>query len=72
MQEFRHGAVLREDSDASQLRLCVQWSDDADQVCRLLALAAIYDGASRTEAAAIGGATRQIVRDWAERLAVAP
>ena len=30
----------------------------------LLALAAIYDGASRTEAAKIGGVTLQIVRDW--------
>jgi transposase len=30
----------------------------------LLALAAIYGGASRAEAARIGGVTRQIVRDW--------
>ena len=30
----------------------------------LLALAAIYDGATRTEAARIGGVTVQIVRDW--------
>jgi transposase len=29
-----------------------------------LALAAIYEGASRTEAARIGGVTVQIVRDW--------
>src|SRR4029077_18959681 len=28
------------------------------------ALAAIYEGASRTEAARIGGGTLQIVRDW--------
>ena len=34
------------------------------QARRLLALAAIYDGASRTEAARIGGVTLQIVRDW--------
>lgn len=60
--------VLREDFDAAQLRLCARQSDDADQVRRLLALAAIYDGASRTEAAEIGGVTRQIVRDWVERL----
>ena len=33
----------------------------------MLALAAIYDGASRTEAAAIGGVTLQIVRDWVLR-----
>ena len=31
---------------------------------RLLALAAIYDGATRSEAAKIGGVTLQIVRDW--------
>ena len=60
--------VLREDFDAAQLRLCARQSDDADQVRRLLALAAIYDGASRAEAAEIGGVTRQIVRDWVERL----
>ena len=29
-----------------------------------MALAAIYEGASRTEAARIGGVTVQIVRDW--------
>ncbi len=31
---------------------------------RLLALAAIYDGATRTEAAKIGGVGLQVVRDW--------
>jgi transposase len=36
-------------------------------VRRLLALAAIYDGASRTEAAAIGSVTLQMVRDWVLR-----
>jgi transposase len=35
-----------------------------NQVRRLLALAAIHDGASGAEAAEIGGVTRQIVRDW--------
>ena len=30
-------------------------------------LAAIYDGATRTEAAKIGGVTLQIVRDWVMR-----
>jgi transposase len=37
---------------------------DAPQARRLLALAAIYDGATRTEAAKIGGVGLQIVRDW--------
>jgi len=31
---------------------------------RLLALAAIYDGATRTEAAKMGGVGVQIIRDW--------
>ena len=35
-----------------------------DRRAVLLALAAIYDGSSRTEAAEIGGVTLQIVRDW--------
>src|SRR4051795_7595349 len=42
-------------------------SRDPDQTRRLLALAAIYDGASRTEAAQIGCVTLQIVRDWVLR-----
>jgi hypothetical protein len=36
----------------------------AAQARRLLALAAIYEGAMRTEAAKIGDVTLQIVRDW--------
>ena len=32
-----------------------------------MALAAIYDGATRTEAARIGGVTLQIIRDWVMR-----
>lgn len=58
---------LRDDCDAAQLRLAARQSDDADQVRRLLALAAIYDGVSRSGAAQIGGVTRQIVRDWVMR-----
>src|SRR6201995_4529171 len=58
---------LREDYNAARLRQLARDSDDADQVRRLLALAAIYDGDSRAEAARIGGVTRQIVRDWVLR-----
>ena len=58
---------LRADFDASRLRLAARQSEDAGQVRRSLALAAIYDGASRTEAAAIGGVTLQVVRDWVLR-----
>ena len=40
---------------------------DGPQARRLLALAAIYDGATRTEAAKIGGVGLQIIRDWVIR-----
>jgi transposase len=55
---------LRSDFDASQLRALARKTKNAPQARRLLALAAIYEGASRTEAARIGGVTLQIVRDW--------
>jgi len=55
---------LRDDFDAPRLRLAARQTKDAAQARRLLALAAVYDGASRTEAARIGGVTLQIVRDW--------
>ena len=58
---------LRTDFDATQLRALAKQSRDADQTRRLLALAAIYDGGSRTEAAQIGCVTLQIVRDWVLR-----
>ena len=50
---------LREDYDAQHMRALAKASRDAKQTRRLLALAAVYDGASRTEAAVIGGVARQ-------------
>jgi transposase len=55
---------LRSDFDAAALRSLARKTKDGPQARRLLALAAIYEGASRAEAAHIGGVTRQIVRDW--------
>lgn len=55
---------LRSDFDALALRAAARRSKHAAQARRLLALAAIYDGATRTEAARIGGVTLQIVHDW--------
>ncbi len=55
---------LRSDFDPAALRRLARRSKDAPQARRLLALAAIYEGATRTEAARIGGVTLQIVRDW--------
>jgi len=40
---------------------------DAGQARRLLAIAAVLDGNSRTEAAKIGGMDRQTLRDWVIR-----
>ena len=53
---------LRSDYDAGRVRAAARESKNANQVRRLLALAAIYDGAPRAEAAEIGGVTRQIIR----------
>lgn len=58
---------LRLDFDGTELRRLARKSRDAKQVRRLLALAAIYEGAPRSEAARIGGVTLQIVRDWVVR-----
>ena len=55
---------LRADFDAAAVCFAAKRSKDGAQARRLLALAAIYEGASRTEAAAIGSVTVQIVRDW--------
>ncbi len=59
--------ALRQDYDAARLRRICRESDDANQVRRLLALAMIYEGGSRTEAAEAGGVTLQVVRDWVLR-----
>ena len=58
---------LRPDMTAADVRQQARRARDASQTRRLLALAAIYDGGSRTDAARIGGVTLQIVRDWVLR-----
>ena len=59
--------ALRDDYDSLELRRLAKVSRDPRQVRRLLALAAAYDGMSRTEAAKVGGMDRQTLRDWAHR-----
>jgi transposase len=60
--------ALRPDFSATELRRLARRSkDDAAQARRLLALAAIYDGGMRSEAARLGNVTLQIVRDWVVR-----
>jgi transposase len=58
---------LRSDFDGAKLRLLARQTRDADQARRLLALASIYDGSSRGDAARLGSVTVQIVRDWVVR-----
>ena len=59
--------TLRADFTADDLRTLAKASRDARQTRRLLALAAIYDGGARGDAAKIGGVGLQIVRDWVVR-----
>jgi transposase len=58
---------LRGDFKASQLRGLARKTKDGPEARRLLAVAATYDGATRTEAAKIGGVGPQIIRDWVMR-----
>ena len=55
--------ALRPDFNADVLRAIACKTKDGPQARRCLALAAIYEGATRAEAARMGGVTRQIIRD---------
>jgi len=59
--------ALRDGFEADDLRGLAVKAKDADQARRLLALAAVYDGMDREEAARIGGMDRQTLRDWVHR-----
>jgi transposase len=56
--------ALRIDFDAAALRRVAKVTKDAAQGRRLVALAEIYDGGTRTDAARIGGVGLQTIRDW--------
>jgi transposase len=58
---------VRSDYTSADLRQLARRSGDPDQVRRLLAVALILDGGSRSEAAQVAGVTLQIVRDWVLR-----
>ena len=64
---MRSGISLRTDFDGDGLRRLARQTKDAAQARRLLALASIYDGGSRSDAARLGNVTLQIVRDWVLR-----
>lgn len=59
--------ITRLDLDASGLRQAASRSHDADAARRMLALALVLEGRSRTEAATICGMDRQTLRDWVHR-----
>jgi transposase len=52
---------------SKELRRLAARVKDAGQARRLLAIAAVLDGASREEAARVGGMDRQTLRDWVIR-----
>src|SRR5262245_38063579 len=57
-----HAIPVRTDYTAGEVRRFAQRAKDAAQARRLLAIAAVLEGASREEAAKIGGMDRQTLR----------
>jgi hypothetical protein len=58
---------INETFTAGEVRRLAQRAKNAAQARRLLAIAAVLDGASREKAAKIGGMDRQTLRDWVIR-----
>jgi transposase len=59
--------ITRTDFSAEELRHEARRVRDANQARRLLALALIFEGASRSEAARLSGMDRQSLCDWVHR-----
>ena len=59
--------AVRTDYTAVEVRRFAKRAKDSAQARRLLAIAAVLDGASREDAAKIGGMDRQTLRDWVIR-----
>src|SRR6201985_333094 len=62
-----HAIPVQTDYTAGEVRRLAKRAKDAAQARRLLAIAAVLDGASRADAAKIGGMDRQTLRDWVIR-----
>lgn len=60
-------AITRLELDAAGLRRAASRSRDADAARRMLALALVMEGCSRTDAARSAGMDRQTLRDWVHR-----
>ena len=59
--------IERDELDATGLRRAASRSRDADAARRMLALALVMEGRSRTESARACGMDRQTLRDWVHR-----
>ena len=59
--------ITRPDESADDLRRLARSSKNAAQARRLLAIALVLDGHSRTNAARASGMDRQSLRDWVHR-----
>ena len=59
--------VTRRDRSSSALRREATRCDDGRVACRILAIAHVLDGMSRTDAARCCGMDRQTLRDWVHR-----
>lgn len=60
-------AITRQEESAADLRRLARGSRDVAQARRLLAIALVMEGRSRTDAATAAGMDRQSLRDWVHR-----
>ena len=60
-------AITRQDESAGDLRRLARTCRNVAQARRLLAIALVLDGQSRTDAATAAGMDRQSLRDWVHR-----
>jgi transposase len=60
-------AITRTEHGSASLRRLAASSRDSDAARRMLALALVLEGASRTDAARLCGMDRQTLRDWVHR-----
>jgi transposase len=59
--------ITQRELSAEELRVAARRTRHSDQARRLLAIALVLEGASRTQAARITGMDRQTLRDWVMR-----
>ena len=59
--------TLRDDHDAASMQALARQTTRGEVRQRMLGIAAIYEGASRSTAADIAGIGRQVLRDWVIR-----